>query len=510
MKFYKIFIIALIFLLAGFMAFAFFNKKLDKFDASAELQDEIANHPLDITGRIPNWLSGTLVRNGPTKVTVNGQSNVHWFDGLAMLHAFSFKEGQINYTNKFLRSDAYHTVFEEGSLNYGGFASDPCRSLFKRFLTFFIPDSYLAVHNANVNVAKLADEYIALTEVPLPVKFDPQTLETLGVLDYQDLLPKDKCWESAHFHYDQSQKKTLNYLIKFGRTCYYTLYNLEDGSTERKIIAEIPVEEPAYMHSFAITENYIVFTEFPLVVKPLDLIMKGQAFIKNFTWQPQRGTRFIVVNRHNGKVIGKYVTKPFFAFHHANAFEKDSTIHIDIVTYQDGSIITGENLNVNSDKVQNYLSQLERFSLSLKTGEIASEILFSKSNEFPRINERLDGNPYRYVYLAGFRSNAADKEELLNAEGLYKVNVTTKEVQEWSENGCSTGEPVFVAAPNAKEEDEGVVLAVILDPIHKDSFLLILDGKSFKEIARARVPHLIPAGFHGQYFQQLAESTQRL
>src|SRR5262249_28437729 len=161
---------------------------------------------------------------------------------------------------------------EKGSLSYSGFASDPCRSLFKRFLTIFFPHSHRSVHNANVNVAKLADEYVALTEMPLPVKFNPQTLETLGVLDYQDQLPKEKCWESAHPHTDYDQKRTWNYLIKFGRTSYYTLYYLEDGLAQRKIIAEVPVDKPAYMHSFAVTENYIILTEFPLVVKPLDLL----------------------------------------------------------------------------------------------------------------------------------------------------------------------------------------------------------------------------------------------
>lgn len=498
MKFFKI-VIATILLIDGFMGFLE-AKELNIF---AELQDELENRPLKSTGKIPDWLSGTLIRNGPIKVTINGESNEHWFDGLAMLHAFSFHEGKVNYSNKFLRSDAYHTAFDKGSLNYGGFASDPCRSLFKKFVTFFIPNSNPTTHNANVNVAKLADEYVALTEVPLPVKFDRKTLETLGVLDYQDELPKDKCWESAHPHYDIQQKKTLNYLIKFGRTSYYTLYGLEDGSAERKIIAEVPVEEPAYMHSFAVTENYIILTEFPLVVKPLDLIMKNQAFIKNFTWQPQRGTQFIVIDKKDGSVVGKYATKPFFAFHHANAFEDDDIIQIDIVTYKDAGIITGDSLHVNSDKTfnDNYQSQLERFSLSLKTGEITSDVLLPTSNEFPRINEKLDGKPYHYLYLAGFNDEADDKKKLLNGEGLYKINTATKETLEWSEKGCSAGEPVFVSAPEALEEDDGVVLAVILDHIHNDSFLLILDGKNFKEIGRARAPHLIPAGFHGQYFK---------
>ena len=501
MNFYRIIIIIII-MLGGLMAVTLFTNKTGKFDISAELQDEIANHPLDMTGKIPDWLSGTLMRNGPIKVTVNEQSNAHWFDGLAMLHSFSFHEGHVKYSNKFLRSNAYHTVFDQGSLNYGGFASDPCRSVFKHFLTFLIPRSNPATHNANVNVAKLANEYVALTEVPLPVKFDVQTLDTLGVLDYQDELPKDKCWESAHPHYDSRLRETLNYLIKFGKTSYYTIYKLKDGITEREIIAEVPIDEPAYMHSFAITENYIILTEFPLVVKPLDLIMK-KAFIKNFTWQPERGTRIVVIDKKDGKCVGQYMTKPFFAFHHANAFEKDDLIHMDIVTYQDADIITGGNLFVNSDNhsSENFQSKLERFTLSLTTGAISSKVLLAKSNEFPRINDKLDGRPYHYVYLAGFSETAQTKKELLNSEGLYKVNTNTNEVLEWSEKGCSVGEPVFVEAPNAQEEDDGVVLTVILDHLHKDSFLLVLDAKSFKEIGRARAPHVIPPGFHGQYFE---------
>jgi carotenoid cleavage dioxygenase-like enzyme len=60
---------------------------------SAELEAERADYPLEIVGSIPDWLSGTLARNGPVYVTVNGRSQTHWFDGLAMLHAFSFQGG---------------------------------------------------------------------------------------------------------------------------------------------------------------------------------------------------------------------------------------------------------------------------------------------------------------------------------------------------------------------------------------------------------------------------------
>lgn len=55
-------------------------------------------------------------------------------------------------------------------------------------------------------------------------------------------------------------------------------------------------------------------------------------------------------------------------------------------------------------------------------------------------------------------------------------------------------------APTAEAEDQGVVLAVVLDTQRQTSFLLVLDGTTFDERARVQVPHHIPFGFHGQFF----------
>ena len=102
------------------------------------LHDEVELDSLSIEGEIPAWLSGTLLRNGPAKYEVGGRSLRHWFDGLAMLHKFSFGAGQVSYANRFLRSEAYREA-EQGRISYSEFATDPCRSLFKRAATMFRP-----------------------------------------------------------------------------------------------------------------------------------------------------------------------------------------------------------------------------------------------------------------------------------------------------------------------------------------------------------------------------------
>lgn len=473
---------------------------------SADLMEELTNNALEIKGTIPSWLAGSLIRNGPINVQISGQSNFHWFDGLAMLHAFSFYQGSVSYTNKFLRTDAYKAVFENGSLDYLGFATDPCRSLFKRLTTWFVAHSEAELHNANINITKIANDYVALTEIPLPVRFDPKTLETLGVLNYQDELPKDKCWESAHPHNDGLAKETLNYLIEYGTSkSSYNLYRIKDGSSQRKLIAQIPVKSPAYMHSFAMTDNYVIFTEFPLLVKPVELMVKDQPFIKNFSWHPEQGTTFIVINRHSGKLVGSYKTKPFFAFHHANAYEEGDKIHLDIVSYGDADIILGNYLETDAiNKLEAPANHLERFTLSLKNGQISCQTLFSRPNEFPRINQAFDGKRYRYLYLIDPRFPTLPGDHLdKTLRPIYKLDVTSKKVLEWSEEGCYPGEPVFAAAPKATSEDDGVILTVVLDNRHTSSFLLVLNAKNLKELGRATVSHQIPEGLHGQYYARV-------
>jgi beta-carotene 15,15'-monooxygenase len=51
--------------------------------------------------------------------------------------------------------------------------------------------------------------------------------------------------------------------------------------------------------------------------------------------------------------------------------------------------------------------------------------------------------------------------------------------------------------------DRGVVLAVALDREAERSELLVLDGETMTERARAPLPHAVPFGFHGRFFPAL-------
>src|SRR5258707_9408574 len=82
------------------------------------LDDEVRIDRLPTRGQVPAWLAGTLLRNGPARFEVGQKSLRHWFDGLAMLHSFSFHDGSVAYANKFLRSNGYQAVEKTGRLTY--------------------------------------------------------------------------------------------------------------------------------------------------------------------------------------------------------------------------------------------------------------------------------------------------------------------------------------------------------------------------------------------------------
>jgi carotenoid cleavage dioxygenase-like enzyme len=454
------------------------------------LDQEVRRESIPLTGELPGWLSGTLVRVTPALLDVAGAPLRHWFDGLAMLNAFGLANGSVSYGSRFLDTDS-HRRARDGEL-FTGFAQDPCRSLFKRAMTVIAPPES---DNANVNLMRLGDHYTAMTELPMPVEFDPETLETLGLAKYRDRLGGHVT--TAHPHYDPVRDEALNYVTHFGARSSYRLYAQPAGASERRRIAKVGVREPGYMHSFGMSERYLVLAEYPLVVNPLQLALSGKPFIDNYRWESGRGTRFIVVDRHSGDLRGIYHGRPFFCFHHVNAFEQGRELIVDLCAYDDPAIIELLEVERLRDGVQRPPpAWLQRCRIDLENGRVRYERLADESLELPRINYRAaNTRDYGYAYGFGPRSEESDWPDQ-----LVKADVRGGESRTWHEPGCYPGEPVFVARPDARAEDDGVVLSVVLDSAAERSFLLVLDAASFGEIARAEAPQRIPFGFHGQFF----------
>ncbi len=457
------------------------------------LSSEVDLAHLPVEGAMPPWLKGSLLRNGPALFEDRERSVRHWFDGQAMLHRFAIEDGNVSYRNRLLRTKQSQAM-RSGRLSFSEFATDPCRSIFKRLMTVF--DARIT-DNAAVSLATLGQRHYAMTEAPLSVQFDPQTLETLG---YGERSPGD--YATAHPHRDPATGAIVNIATRLGARNSYRFF-VHPPDAPPRVLASTPVKRPAYIHSFAMTDRFLALVEFPFTVNPIEIPLTGRPFIENFRWEPSRGTQILVLDRHTGAQVGRFETEPGFAFHHVGAWERGETLVMEYCDHETPAVIDALYLDrlrgPARDDAPPIAPRLRRVEVDLASGSVSTELRSDHALELPRMNDDARYlREYRFVYGVATRAGSGYD----TAEELVKIDNSNGESLVWCEPGAYVGEPVFVPAPHAREEDDGIVLSVVLDAARGSSLLLVLDARTMTELARARAPHVIPHGLHGAFHSE--------
>jgi len=461
---------------------------------------EYDRYECPVEGELPSWLSGTLFRNGPGRFEAGETALDHWFDGLALLRRFRIESGTVTVSNRFLRSREYTHVTDQGELRSDQFGTTAPSSIFGRFVGLLRQE---LTDNASISVDRIGTDPIAITETPNAVRFDPETLETVETITPDDSV--STTGSLGHPHYDFDRETVVNMGVRFGRQSAYVLFERSVEGSIRRPIVSLPVDSPAYFHSFGLSEQYAVLLESPLRLNPLSLL-SDRSFIESYGWDGDRQSNLLVFDRHAGELTGRFSVEPCFVFHHANTFERDDELVVDCIAFADDSVIDSLFLDrLRSGEIPAPGGELRRYRLSLSAGTVNEETLQSGPLEFPMVNYRqVSTQPYQYLYAAGHTD--AEPQGLLNA--LVKLDLDAETNTVWSEPGVYVSEPVFVAreppvtptVETDRPEDDGVILSVVLDTDAERSALVVLDAASFSEIARAELPTVFPFGFHGQWY----------
>ena len=61
------------------------------------------------------------------------------------------------------------------------------------------------------------------------------------------------------------------------------------------------------------------------------------------------------------------------------------------------------------------------------------------------------------------------------------------------------GEFVFHPRSADAAEDDGVLMGYVYDAATDRSELAIIDGQTLEDVATVKLPHRVPAGFHGNW-----------
>lgn len=445
-------------------------------------------HDLVVVGDIPRELDGTLYRNGPNPQFAP-RGRYHWFDGDGMLHAFTLRGGKAHYRNRWVRTERFALERRYGEALFGGLAD---------FANTDERAQGVFPNAANTNVIFHAGRLLALWEGGPPYELDPATLETRGVYDFDGTLHGAM---TAHPKRDPDTDELL--FFGYGPFLPYLRYAVAapDGTLTRNAPVEIPV--PTMQHDFAATRDYLVFMVFPATLRAENLTSGSPV-----RWEPELGTRIgVLPRRGDTNAVVWFETEPCFVFHVMNAYADGARdgqrLVLDVCRFDRLPLF--DRAAPRPHQKGDNSPTLTRWTLDLRLRSLRADRLDDRPVEFPRLDERYAGLPYRIGYAAGLGASEAGGSAA-PANGMFETVVRYDHARGRSQTrsfGAASyaSEPVFVPRSACAAEGDGFLLVGVYREDENRSDLVILDAQHIEDepLATVRLPHRVPFGFHGNW-----------
>jgi len=456
----------------------------------------------EVEGTIPPELTGTLFRNGPGMLDVNGTPVHHPFDGDGMVCAIAFHEGRAHFRNRYVRTEGFVAEQEAGQILYRGvFGTQKPGGWLANMFDFNFKNI------ANTNIIYWGGKLLALWEASQPHRLDPSTLHTLGLDDVNGAV-KDSGAFAAHpwvdpaCEWDGGKPHLVNFSITPGLSTTITIYELtEDGTVVGQHAHSVPGF--AFIHDFVITPNYCILFQAPLKFNPIPTALGLKTPGQCIDFQDKEPTQIIVIPRHGSAPMKMIPAEVGFVFHHANAWElENGDLEVCSICYSGFPTVDPDDSYLDVDFDAYPPGQLWKFRISLDAETVQSTKLDERSCEFPTVHPNWVGRKCRFLYLGA--TDTATRNAPLQA--VWKVDLETGDRQLWSAAPRGFGgEPVFVPRPGGTAEDDGWVMVMIYNAECDRSELVILDARDLERgaIARLCLKHHIPYGLHGTFTPEL-------
>jgi beta,beta-carotene 9',10'-dioxygenase len=442
---------------------------------------------VEVSGNLPAWLKGQLMRTAPAEFSRNGIEAGHWFDGHALMYAFDFGQG-VHFHQQLLASDIL-AQNDRGKRAMATFGTDMRRSFLQRLFAP-VPE---ATDNTNVNVVPWQGQWLAMTETSQQHVVDKDSLRSVGHYTYEDRLPKGLAM-LAHPHYEARTKSLVNLGIAYGPTTEVHVFRQSKDQKRREVEGKLGFKRAPYLHAFGLTPRHALLIDHPLRVSAARMLFSDRALIRHFSWQPGEGTKLWQLDRQSGRFTS-YETDPLFCFHTVNAFEEGGDVVLDFLAYDDASVIDGLYMDVLAQKPFGAMPRLVRARLTPGKASAKIERLTDVGFEFPQIAyRRCHGQRHRFVWGTALAGEGGQWRS-----EVVKVDLDSGDVRRFEDGDITYGEPVFVARPGAADEDDGVLLVVGAHAREERSRLSVLDARSLELLAGCEVAASIPLGFHGNF-----------
>lgn len=252
---------------------------------------------------------------------------------------------------------------------------------------------------------------------------------------------------------------------------------------------------PRLPHDMAITQNYTVLHDLPVIFTD-----KG---LREKQWQIEFNrdlpTRFGVIPRHGQSAdIRWFETDPCYIYHVANAWEEGDEIVMHACHMKPGGKPNpAYGPYAGMVAVLRLHAVMCEWRMNLRTGKVRKRQLDDNFNEFPSINLDHMGRKTDFAY-----SMSIAPTERNQFDGVYKYDLDDGSFKlHRFEPGVYASESAFAPAVGSKEEDDGYLIFFTHNETTQESEVHILDAREPQReaLARVKLPKRVPVGFHATW-----------
>lgn len=464
-----------------------------------------------IEGEIPEFIRGSYYLNGPARFSRAGISYRHWLDGDGMVCALHFENGHVHFTNRFVRSKKFVAEEEAG------------RPIFRTFGTSFEHDRLkrgIALESpVNVSVYPYRNSILAFGEQGLPWELDPITLETRGEYNFAGSL-NDVSPFAAHPKFDSVTGEMFNFGIAYSavRPCL-NLYRF--GASGALIYRKrLPLPYACSIHDFSLSQRYVVFYLSPYILNMESLAREGRTLMEALGWEPERGSRLLVVSRETGEQVATIAIGNRYCLHLINCFEEDSRLIADVLElkhpiYDQYQVVP----DLFTDVCE---GQPVRFEIDVRNRALVktAAIDYRLAPDFPSISPTQFTQPYRDFWMLGISSTGRHGRKFFDQ--LVHANWTCAKACDVYQSlplHYLGGEPIFIGNPN--DEKTGAIICQLFDAERVRSSFVVFDAFKVRNgpVATIKLKEPIHLGFHASFkpdrkmreiYLGLEESCQRI
>lgn len=441
-----------------------------------------------IEGHIPDYVSGVYYLNGPARFVIGDLNYRNWLDGDGMVTSMRFADGQVQFTNRFVRSVKYVTEEKEG------------RAVFRMFGTAFEGDRLRrgigTETPVNVSVYPYAGMLLAFGEQSYPFELDPITLETRGPYTFNGRLNEISPF-SAHPKIAPDSGDLFNFGISFaGAQPSLTLYRF-DASANLIYRKRVTIDYPCTTHDFGLSEQFAIFYLCPYLLNVEQLLAENAPTADALQWHPERGSQLRLFSRETGEQVAVIPFGNRYCLHLSNCFESDGLLTLNVVEH-DGTLY------------DQYMPIPDLFRTAARGGPVQyridpergtiierREIDYYNCPDFPALDARYLTKPYDHAWMLGISRTGKEGRKFFDQLAHVRWDKdTVEDIYQVPPMHYLGGEPAFIGDP--RNPDAGTVLCQVFDVEREQSSFLFFDAFNVAAgpVATIRLKTAIRLGFH--------------